>query len=289
MSTNKAPLAIIYDFDGTLAPGNMQERNFIPDIGMTSNDFWQEVNRLAEQHEADYILVYMALMLKKAKAKEVPVRKKDIQDYGKNIKFFPGVTDYEDGNEGVEDWFTRLNDYAEKQTIDLQHYIISCGIKEMIEGTSINKYFSKVYASSFWYDHYDIAKRPALAMNYTTKTQFLFRINKGSHEVHKHDKINAYVPHKNRPVPFTNMAYIGDGDTDIPCFGLVRDQDGHAIAVYDNEKKDADAKAKELVKHGRANFITAADYRKGGELEKIIKRIIDKIKADNELAKLSSL
>jgi hypothetical protein len=178
------PLAICYDFDGTLAPGNMQERDFIPAIGMTKKAFWSEVKADCVKHNADEILIYMRLMLTKAESKEVTVRKEDFEKYGRDLELF----------DGVEDWFRRINEYGRQGGICVSHHVISSGIREMIFGSRIAKYFENVYASSFCYDHHGVATWPALALNYTTKTQYLFRINKGSHSAYDNSVINEYVP-----------------------------------------------------------------------------------------------
>lgn len=258
-------LAIAYDFDGTLAPGNMQEYDFVPAIGVTKKAFWKEVGALAEKHNADGILMYMKHMLDKAEAAKVPVRKADFINFGRSVTLF----------EGVADWFDRINAYGRERSLKVEHYIISSGNREMIEGTPIARKFSAVYASSFIYDHNGVARWPALVVNYTTKTQFLFRINKGVLNVYDNSKINEFVPREDRPVPFNNMVFVGDGDTDIPCFRLVKDQGGHAIAVYRPSTKGAKGKAEKLVKDGRVNFIAPANYSENGEIDSIVKAIID--------------
>ena len=266
------PLAIAYDFDGTLAPGNMQEHSFIPKVGMTKSAFWEEVGKLEKKHRADNILVYMGLMLEKARNKEVQVRETDFKKHGRGVPLF----------EGVKEWFDRINVYGKQSGVNVEHYIISSGIREMIEGTPIARKFKAIFASSFWYDYNGNAKWPALALNYTTKTQFLFRINKGSLDVFDHSKINEYVEESKRPVPFKNMVYIGDGETDIPCFRLVKDKGGYSIAVY-KPKSPKVSRAKDLLKDGRVNFVAPADYREGCPLDKIVKSIIDKIDTDAHL------
>ena len=270
MAKKYAPLAIAYDFDGTLSPRNMQEFDFVPKIGMSSKEFWKEVSTLAKEHNADNILMYMKHMLDKAREAKVPVRRADIQRYGKSVELFPGVTD----------WFGRIDDYGRKREVNVQHYIISSGIREMIEGTPIAKKFAAIYASSFVYDHNGVAQWPALAINYTTKTQYLFRINKGVKEVHDNNRINDYIPQHDRPVPFENMVFIGDGDTDIPCFRLVKEQGGHAIAVYKPKTRGAKGKAEKLIRDGRVNFMAAANYEDNNEVDRIVKGIIDKTAAD---------
>ncbi len=286
MSKKKIPVALIYDFDGTLSPGNMQERNFIPAIGMDKKDFWSEVGSISKKHQADNILVYMKLMLDKAREAGVPVRKKDFKDYGKNLTFFKGILPYPNGTSQEDGWFERINKYGTGSGIKVEHYIISSGIREMIEGTKLAKKFKKIYASSFIYDPNEVAVWPALAINYTTKTQYLFRINKGSLDISDNQKINKYIPEENRVIPFSNMIYIGDGDTDIPCFRLVKDRGGHSIAVYKPNTRGAKNKIKKLINEGRVNFIAPADYRNGSNIDKIVKSILDKIQIDNTLDRL---
>ncbi len=269
MAKKLIPMAISYDFDGTLAPGNMQEYDFIPAINMLSKHFWASVNDLAEKHEMDQILAYMYAMLEEARKAKVAVRKADFKNFGAHIELFPGV----------EDWFKRINTYARSKGVRLEHYIISSGIREMVEGTPIYKEFKKVYASGFMFDHNGVACWPALAVNYTTKTQYLFRINKGSLDVHDNSIINKYVPKEQRPVPFEHMVFVGDGETDIPCMRLVKDQGGHSIAVYNPGKRGEKTKAEQLVKDGRATLVATADYQEGSAINLAVKAIIDKIEA----------
>jgi phosphoserine phosphatase len=277
MKKKMLPMAIAYDFDGTLASGNMQEYDFVPALGMTSKEFWNEATELEVRHQADKILTYMLLMIQKAKIKELPIRKEDFVKYGKSVHLF----------EGVITWFNRINAYAKSQNVDLKHYIISSGIKEMIEGTPIANEFHKIFASSFMYDHHGIAFWPALAINYTTKTQYLFRINKGSLDVCNHTEINKFIPDNERPLPFEHMIFIGDGETDIPSFRLVKEQRGHAIAVYKPRAPKTKEKTLELIRDGRVNFIAPACYTEGSEIESMVKAIIDKIVVDNNLAHLT--
>lgn len=263
------PMAIAYDFDGTLAPGNMQEYDFIPALNMMSKEFWKSVNDIAQRHEMDQILAYMWAMLRQADKADIRVHKSDFKDFGKNITLFPGVSD----------WFKRINAYAKSKGVRLEHFIISSGIREMVEGTPVYKEFKKVYASGFMFDHNGVACWPALAVNYTTKTQYLFRINKNSLDVHDNSVINTYVPKAERPVPFENMLFIGDGETDVPCMRLMKDQGGHSIAVYNGSKRGARKHADKLVENGRATISAAADYRENGVIDLAVKAIIDKVEA----------
>lgn len=279
MAKKTVTMAIAYDFDGTLAPGNMQEYNFVPKVGMTTKDFWNETSAETVKHNADRILIYMKQMLDKAQAARVSVRREDFVNYGKSVQLFAGVTD----------WFRRINEYGKTKNVLVEHYIISSGIKEMIEGTPIADEFKAVYASSFVYDHNGVAVWPALAVNYTTKTQFLFRINKGVFNVYDDHKVNEYLPQDERPVPFENMIFVGDGETDIPCFRLVKEQGGHSIAVYPPKKKGAKTKTDKLISEGRVNFACIADYSSGTDIENAVKAVIDKVSADSALKNLGKI
>jgi 2-hydroxy-3-keto-5-methylthiopentenyl-1-phosphate phosphatase len=267
-------MAIVYDFDGTLAPGNIQERQFIPDVGMTPDDFWAGVDRLSEVHQADGILMYMYEMLKKADEARVPVRREDFRAGSHDIELF----------EGVRDWFDRVNKYGRAEGVRLEHYIVSSGNAEIIEGTPIAPKFAKIYASRFLFDQNGVAVWPALAINYTTKTQYLFRINKGAHDLSDNTAINRYVEKKDRPVPFENMVYIGDGVTDVPCFRLVKDQGGLSIAVYRPHTRNAREKAETFVRDGRVRCAVPANYTEGGELDRLVHDYIKLIAAREPFA-----
>jgi phosphoserine phosphatase len=265
MAKKHVPFVIAYDFDGTLSPGNMQEYDFVPALKIKPAVFWQEAKTMAQEQQADEILAYMRLMIERAQAAKVRVSKKDFADFGASIQLFPGV----------EEWFKRINAYGRAKGVKVEHFIISSGLREMIEGTPINKHFTRVYASGFMYDHNGIAHWPALAVNYTTKTQYLFRINKGSLDVHDNSVINKFVNPSERPVPFSNMVFIGDGETDIPSMRLVKNQGGHSIAVYSKGKRGAREKAQKLVDEGRTNLATTADYTENSAIDRAVKAMID--------------
>ena len=267
-------MAIVYDFDGTLAPGNVQEPQFIPDVGMTPDDFWEGVNRLAKTNQADRTLMYMYDMLKKAGEAGVPVRREDFKAGSQDIELF----------EGVRDWFDRVNGYGRAEGVRVEHYIVSAGNAEMIEGTPIAPKFAKIYASKFLFNENGVAVWPALAINYTTKTQYLFRINKGAHDLSDDTTINRYVEKKDRPVPFENMVYIGDGETDVPCFRLVKEQGGLSIAVYRPHTRGAREKAKRFVREGRVQFAVPANYTEGSELDRLAHDYIKLIAAREPFA-----
>jgi len=279
MGKKKLIVAIAYDFDGTLAEGNMQEHSFIPKFGISKEDFWKEVKELAKKHNMDEILAYMHLMLKKANHQNISINKESFKDHGKDIVFF----------QGVETWFDRINEYAKEKGISIEHYIISSGLREMVEGTTINKHFKHVFASGFVFDVNKVAIWPAMAMNYTTKTQFLFRINKGILNCYDNQKVNAFTPEEKRIIPFSNMIYIGDGETDVPCMKMLKYQGGSSIAVYDpNYTKTRNKPSKkticeELIKNKRADYIAEANYEKNSKLETLVQAIIKKVAVSYEL------
>jgi len=283
MRKSKTKIAIAYDFDGTLAPGNMQEHSFIPSLKINKKVFWAEVKKMAKDNDMDEILAYMQLMLQKAKEKDIPVRKKDFVNYGKAITMF----------NGVEDYFKRINDYALSKNIIVEHYIISSGLREFVKGTKISRFFTDIFASGFKYDANGVAEWPALAINYTNKTQYLFRISKGIHNSFDNSTINKSLPENNRPVLFSNMIYIGDGETDVPAMKMTKYKGGTAIAVYNPKIKGTKSKkspkqiCEDLIKQNRADYIAPADYSLGSQLDLTLKLLIDKISTETELKKHS--
>ena len=270
----KQPIvAIMYDFDKTLCTKDMQEYAFIPALGMSSSAFWGEVNAMTDAEEMDNILAYMYKMVEKAKEKKVPITRDTFQKMGSKVEYF----------DGVKTWFERINAYGEKVGVRVEHYIVSSGIKEIIEGTEIARFFKKIYACEFMYDYNGFIQWPKFAVNYTAKTQFLFRINKGVLTIDSKsaNKLNRFTPENERRVPFRNMIYIGDGLTDVPCMKLVKSYGGQSIAVFDQEKgKDA---AEALKVANRVNFVAAADYGTGSDIEIIVQAIIKKIQAVEEM------
>lgn len=276
MSRRLIPMAIAYDFDGTLADGNMQEHQFLPEIGIAPADFWAEVKRVTQEQQADEVLVYMNLMLRKAAAAEAPVRREDFKARGSAIKFF----------EGVEDWFDRIDRHGREKGVRVEHFVISSGNAEILAGTPIASKFKQIYASKFMFDHNGVAAWPALAVNYTTKTQYLFRINKGAHDLADNKAVNKFVEKRDRPMPFENMVFIGDGSSDIPCFRLVKDQGGLAVAVYKPKTKDAQKNATKYLNEGRVHAVASANYSEGSDLDRIVKANIDAVAARAALSDL---
>ena len=268
---NKPTVAIMYDFDKTLSTRDMQEFNFISNVGMKPKDFWAEVQTMSRDQDMDNILAYMYMMIKKSNLADRPIHRQNFVELGEGVEYYPGV----------ETWFKRINDYGESKGVKVLHFIISSGIAEIIEGTSIAKEFERIFACEFHYNQNDVADWPKNVVNFTTKTQFVYRINKGALDLSDNNSVNKYVPDGDRPVPFRNMIYIGDGLTDVPCMKVVKVNGGHSIAVFQpHRKKDI---ARNMVKDGRVNFMCPADYSAGKELESTVKAIIDSIAAEDVL------
>ena len=272
MSEKKAVVALVYDFDGTLIPGNMQDYGFIKSLGIPKEEFWKKVNDFAKRHEFDdEVLAYMYYMVEAARGveKKVSVRAEDFRNNAQDIRFF----------KGVEGWFNRLKKRWSKH-FDLQHYVISSGLQEMIEGCKIAHHFKKIYACKFIYDEvYGYPIWPGRVVNFTTKTQYLFRINKGTDDV---KKLNQYQPEEKRPVPFRRMLYFGDGYTDIPCMRLVKEGGGHVFAMYDSRDPRSNTPrnaALRLVKDGRAQIALAADYSSRAEVVVAVEKVLDLLRA----------
>ena len=275
MATKKLTVALIYDFDGTLSPGNMQEYNFIPATGKSPKEFWSESNEIAKAQDGDPILSYMYRMLHAANSAGISLRRESFAKFGHDIELY----------DGVREWFKRITAYAAERGIQLHHYINSSGLQEMIEGTPIASEFRKIYASSYFYNVDGVAYWPAVAVNYTNKTQFIFKINKGIESVYDSERINEFISEEKRPVRFRHMIYFGDGTTDIPCMRLVKQQGGHAIAVYNPHSRQKRQEMMQLIRDNRVSYVCAADYSPDKEIDQLVRTIIDKIVVDNRLSK----
>ena len=262
-------VAIVYDFDGTLARGNLQEASFIPEIGMERSEFWDTVKATAKQHDADEILVYMQLMLLKAQKNGIKVTRRDLERHGAAGSLFPGLAD--------QSWFQRINRFGAESNLNIKHYIVSSGLKEMILGSPIAHQMDHIFASSFIYEN-EVAVWPALAINYTTKTQYLFRINKGILNAWDGAALNAYMHNSERPVPFERIIFVGDGDTDIPTMKMTTYQGGYSVAVYDPSREDhALHKVHKLISDNRVNFVAPADFSENSHFDIIIKGVLGRM------------
>lgn len=266
-------VALIYDFDGTLSPGNMQEFGFIQAIGKNPEEFWKMSDDIAIGQDASNILSYMKLMFDEAKKAGIKLRREDFRSFGRDVKLF----------DGVKEWFRLTKAYGAEHGVKVEHYINSSGLAEIIEGTPIAKEFKRIFACTFLYNDNGEAEWPGVAVDYTAKTQFLFKINKGILSVRDSKKVNESQLEEKKRIPFPNMIYFGDGETDIPCMKIVKMFGGNSIAVYNPDIPRKKKAAQKLLRQERVNFITPATYTKESRTYKLVCSIIDKIRADHDL------
>ena len=275
----KPIVALIYDFDGTLSPGNMQEFGFIQAIGKTPDEFWKMSDGLAVGQDASNVLSYMKMMFDEAKKNGIKLRRSDFRKFGQHIDLF----------EGVKEWFSLINEYGDSRGVRIEHYINSSGLKEIIEGSPISSEFKHIFACTYMYDAKGEAEWPGISVDYTAKTQFIFKINKGIFSARDNKMVNEQVAEDKKRVPFQQMIYFGDGETDIPCMKIVTMFGGHAIAVYDPKHPEKENFARKLQRQGRVNFVAPAIYTKESRTYELVCSIIDKIKADYVLNQLASM
>ena len=271
----KTTIGILYDFDKTLCTTDMQEYSFIKNLGMTSNECWGAAADITAKHEVEKILAYMFVMIKKCKEKGIPLTEEYLNKCGENVVLFKGVAT----------WFDRINEYGESLGVNIEHYIISSGTYEIIQGTPIAKYFKRIYACKYMYDENGEALWPALAINYTLKTQYIYRISKGILDVTDDYNLNRLQDESLRRIAYRNMIYIGDGMTDIPCMKMLKSKGGKSIALYQSGRAET---VKPLVEDERINYVCVADYSPNSSLEKIVKlmienmAVLEKLKAKEE-------
>ena len=264
-------IALVYDFDGTLSPQPMQEYTVLPKIGVEPGEFWAMVNREARETESDPMLVYMRHIIEALERVRVDVKREDFAAMADAIEYFPGVPT----------WFERMNAYVKRRSrgqVKLQHYLISAGQKEILDGVSIRRHFKRIYASEYHFNHHGVATFPKLLVTDTMKTQFLFRINKGLEGLN--ESINEHMPEALRPIPFQNIIYVGDGMTDVPSMALTKKSGGHTVAVYNPKKESQRAICEKLLHAGRADFLAEADFRKASKLSRRVELLLDAVVAD---------
>ena len=264
MDKQRPIVAFLYDFDKTLCTTDMEDYAFIPSLGMTPREFWSVANGFGHANRMDGILAYMYTMIQESEKRRLPFTRESLREMGRDIVLFPGV----------QEWFGRINAFGDSQGVQVEHYIISSGLREIIEGSSISGEFKEIYASEFYYDEADKPVWPKLTVNFTAKTQFVYRINKGVLDVSDDKTLNDSMPDDSKRVPFTNMVYMGDGLSDVPCMKMMRAYGGQAIAVYQESNRMG---VEDLLAKGRVDFIFPADYSEGTALDQTVKNIIRKM------------
>lgn len=269
--TDLVRAAIVYDFDGTLSPGAMQQHTLIPELGFTDPGiFWEKVKVDNRSVDGDEILSYMFSLLQHS---ATGLKREHFAQHGQELPLFSGLPQ----------WFINMNEFAESQYIELEHYVVSSGLEEMIAASPLAIYFKHIFASKYRYGSDGYAVWPAASINYTTKTQYLFRINKGVLNYWDDGAVNRWVPMDERPIPFENMIFIGDGDTDIPAMKMIRYQGGCAIAVFDPAQFTSAGQRKmyDLIAEDRSNYVCPADYSTNSQLDVVVRGVLGRIARSN--------
>ena len=272
---DKPIIAFLYDFDKTLCTTDMEDYTFIPSLGMTPREFWTLANGFGHTNRVDGILAYMYTMIRESEKRNQPFTRESLREMGRDIVLFPGV----------KEWFGRINAFGEEQGVQIEHYVISSGLREIREGAGISQEFREIYASEFYYDEAGRPVWPKLTVNFTAKTQFVYRVNKGVLDVSDDKTLNDSMPDDSKRVPFTNMIYIGDGLSDVPCMKMMRAYGGQAIAVYQATNRLG---VEDLLAKGRVDFICPADYSEGTALDLTAKNIIRKMAIVDRLGEENS-
>ena len=270
MDKQKPIIAFLYDFDKTLCTTDMEDYAFIPSLGMTPREFWALANGFGHANRMDGILAYMYTMIQESEKRDLPFTRESLREMGRDIVLFPGV----------EGWFRRINAFGEEQGVQVEHYVISSGLREIIEGSAISGEFKEIYASEFYYDGEGRPVWPKLTVNFTAKTQFVYRINKGVLDVSDDKTLNDSMPDDSKRVPFTNMIYVGDGLSDVPCMKMMRAYGGQAIAVYQEGNRTG---VEDLLAKGRVDYMFPADYRPGTALDQTVRDIICRMAISDRL------
>ena len=275
METQAPIIAFLYDFDKTLCTTDMEDYAFIPSLGYTPAEFWGRANAFGWENRMDGLLAYMYTMIQECAAQNIKLDRAFLNHCGESIQLFPGV----------REWFARINAFGESLGVQVEHYVISSGLREIIEGSGIAQEFREIYACEFYYNENGDACWPKLDVNFTNKTQFVYRINKGILDVSRDKELNDSMPDDSKRVPFTNMIYMGDGLSDVPCMKMMRAYDGQAIAVYQASNRQG---VEKLLADGRVDFIFPADYREGMELDRTVRDILRKMTITDRLLEVNN-
>ena len=275
METQAPIIAFLYDFDKTLCTTDMEDYAFIPSLGYTPAEFWGRANAFGWENRMDGLLAYMYTMIQECAAQNIKLDRAFLNHCGESIQLFPGV----------REWFARINAFGESLGVQVEHYVISSGLREIIEGSGIAQEFREIYACEFYYNENGDACWPKLDVNFTNKTQFVYRINKGILDVSRDKELNDSMPDDSKRVPFTNMIYMGDGLSDVPCMKMMRAYGGQAIAVYQASNRQG---VEKLLADGRVDFIFPADYREGMELDRTVRDILRKMPITDRLREVNN-
>ena len=261
-------IGIVYDFDNTLSPHAMQEDTVLPHLGLEPDFFWGQVARLVNERTYENELAWMGLLLDQPAFRELG--NGGLREMGGHLNYYPGVPElFRELEEVVAEPRYREHD------ITVEHYVITGGLREVLEGSSIRPHVKSIFGSEFDEDGEGNLRFPKRGVGHTQKTQYLFRINKGYLDLHK--DVNDHMPREERRIPFANMVYVGDGPTDVPCFAVMSDSGGRTLAVYDSDKPGSFEMGMQLRKAQRVDELAEADYRRGSHLRRVLEYMVREI------------
>jgi hypothetical protein len=271
MSAPQNTIALIYDYDQTLSPAYMQEEAIFPQFGIHADRFWKQCQALVREQNYDNELAYMKVLLDTLEM-DRPTNE-ELRKLGAKLNFYPGLP------EMFEEFQTELLSPEHKAYgITVEHYIVSSGLKVLLEGSRLAPYVKAIFGCEFGEDAQGRITFPKRAISHTQKTQFLFRINKGMLDLS--EDVNDHMAPDLRPIPFPNMVYIGDGPTDVPCFTVMQRNGGKAIAVYNpnDPTRSSFKKCYQLSAHAeRVKNIAPSDFRQGSHLRFLIEEMVQDI------------
>ncbi len=251
---NNKNIAFVYDFDSTLTPRDSCTYSLFPSLGLTTDEFWSMVDSFGRKNRIDPHSAGLLMFKYMAEQRGINFTKEFLCSHGEDVEFCSGV----------ETWFDDINQVANNLGFKPHHYIISGGLGDVIRNTRNAHHFDDIFACEYCYDDNNQALWPAHVINATNKLQFLFRIYKGVFDLGHYTELYDYIPSEDRPIPFKNIIFLGDGDTDVPCLKVTKERGGLSIAIYPSAYEKA--KAENLVHHNRANDYYAGDYRKDSPL-----------------------
>jgi hypothetical protein len=271
MSTPQNTIAIVYDYDQTLSPSYMQDETVFPAFGINSESFWRRCSELVRDNGYDNELAYMKVLLDTL-GMDRPTNA-DLKSLGQKLNFYKGIPEmFEQFRNGL------LTEEQLSYGISVEHYVISSGLKVLIDGSRLQPYVRAIFGCEFDVDEQDRITFPKRVISHTQKTQYLFRINKGLLDVTQ--DVNDHMDAAIRPIPFPNMIYLGDGPTDVPCFTVMKKNGGEAIAVYnpDDPARVGFKKCYQLSTHAdRVKHIAPADYRPKTHLRMLLEEMVEEI------------
>ncbi len=260
-------IGIVYDYDQTLSPTYMQDEVLFPKFGINPSEFWKRCKILVEEQGYESELAYLKAIIDYLEM-DGPSNA-DLEELGRGLQFFPGLP------EMFEELDAVLSDEHRAMGVRIEHYIVSSGIKALIDGSRLRPYCKEIFGCEFAENAAGRISFPRRVISHTSKTQYLFRINKGM--LDPAEDVNDHMPDHLRPIPFPNMVYLGDGPTDVPCFTVMKRFGGHSIAVYnpDDRTRTSFRKAYQLAGvAGRIKHIAPADYRAGSHLRLLLEETV---------------